>query len=179
MWHWSKAGLERRLESLLHTHDTPRRTAFALAIGVAIGFSPFIGLHLIIGLLVAFLFNLNRVAVIGGVCVNLPWLMGFYYAATTALGTWLLGTPVPERLMRSLHMAWQLPEWDERMDALRGLLEPLLWPFTLGSVIGAIILSVVTYHAALPVLTALRRRREQHAREHAAIQKGKSFDINT
>jgi uncharacterized protein (DUF2062 family) len=175
---WTREGWERRLETLLHTHDTPRRTAFALAIGVAIGFSPFVGFHLIIGVLVAFFFNLNRVAVIGGVCVNLPWLMGFYYAGTTAVGTWLLGTQVPDRLMRSLHEAWELPDWGDRIGAVGGLLQPLLWPFTLGSLLGAVALGFLTYRVALPLLDALRRRRELAGKTHAVSGEDKSLKSN-
>ena len=51
------------LNQLLHTHDTPQRTAIAYAIGVFFGFSPFLGLHTVLGLVVAFAFSLNRVAV--------------------------------------------------------------------------------------------------------------------
>ena len=57
----------RWLEQLLHTHDTPRRTAAAFALGVFFGFSPFLGFHTILGIAFAFIFNLNRVAVILGV----------------------------------------------------------------------------------------------------------------
>jgi hypothetical protein len=168
---WSRAGIERRLESLLHTHDTPKRTAFALALGVAVGFSPFIGLHLPMGILLAFAFNLNRVAVIGGVCSNLPWIMAFYYAAATALGTWLLGSPIPERLMGSLHEAWKIQQWEARIDALAVILQPLLWPFILGSLIGCLVLALAAYYLSLPILMAVRRRRE-HSRHESAPQIG-------
>jgi len=167
----SRAGIERRLESLLHTHDTPRRTAFALALGVAIGFSPFIGLHLPMGILLAFAFNLNRVAVIGGVCSNLPWIMAFYYAGATAVGTWILGSPIPERLMGSLHEAWKIQQWEARIDALAVILQPLLWPFILGSLIGCLVLAVAAYYLSLPILLAVRRRRD-HARHESAPQIG-------
>jgi uncharacterized protein (DUF2062 family) len=168
---WSRGDIERRLESLLHTHDTPRRTAFALALGVAIGFSPFIGLHLPIGILLAFAFNLNRVAVIGGVCSNLPWIMAFYYAAMTAFGTWILRAPIPERLMGSLHEAWKIQQWEARIDALAVILQPLLWPFILGSMIGCLVLGIAAYYLALPVLTAVRRRRE-HSRQESTTDTG-------
>ena len=65
----------------------PARTAAAFGVGVAVGFSPFVGLHTLIGLVLAFVFNLNRVAVLAGLWVNLPWFMGPYYAATTAFGS--------------------------------------------------------------------------------------------
>jgi uncharacterized protein (DUF2062 family) len=171
MWHWSRADFERRLESFLHTHDTPHRTAVALGLGVAVGFSPFIGLHLPIGILLAFTFNLNRVAVIGGVCANLPWIMGFYYATTTAMGTWILGVQIPERLMRSLKVAWEIPQWAARIDAVAVILQPLLWPFILGSTIGCVVLGLAAYYLARPILTAIRQRRDHL---HAAQRSNKS-----
>ena len=60
------------LEQLLHTHDTPQRTAAAYALGVLLGFSPLLGLHTVLGLVLAFALNLNRVAVLLGVHSNLP-----------------------------------------------------------------------------------------------------------
>jgi uncharacterized protein (DUF2062 family) len=59
--------VRRWLEQLLHTHDTPGRTAFAYALGVFFGFSPFLGLHTVLGITFAFALNLNRVAVLLGV----------------------------------------------------------------------------------------------------------------
>ena len=50
MWHPTRRRLEQCAESLLHTHDTPERTALAFALGVTIGFSPLVGLHTILGL---------------------------------------------------------------------------------------------------------------------------------
>ena len=69
------ARARRWLDQLLHTHDTPERTAAAYAVGVFFGFSPFLGLHTLLGLVVAFTFNLNRVAVLLGVYSNLPWIL--------------------------------------------------------------------------------------------------------
>src|SRR6185436_10488749 len=102
VWHLTKRTLERWLESLLHIHDTPERTAAAFGVGVAIGFSPFVGLHMLMGLVLAFVFNLNRVAVFAGLWVNLPWFMGPYYAATTAFGCWITGTPMPPQFLAQL-----------------------------------------------------------------------------
>src|SRR5919107_1947223 len=83
------------LEQLLHTHDTPARTAFAYALGVFFGFSPFLGLHTILGLAFAFALNLNRVAVLLGVYSNLPWILVPYYSLVTWVGAALLRTQLP------------------------------------------------------------------------------------
>ena len=73
----------RWLDHLLHTRDTPERTALAYAVGVFFGFSPLLGLHTVLGLIVAFLFNLNRVAVLLGIYSNLPWILPAYYTLAT------------------------------------------------------------------------------------------------
>ena len=56
------------------SHDTPERTAAAFALGVFFGFSPFLGLHTVLGLAWRSCSNLNRVAVLLGVYSNLPWI---------------------------------------------------------------------------------------------------------
>jgi len=148
------------MELLLHIHDTPERTAAAFALGVGIGFSPFVGLHTLIGLVLAFLFGLNRVAVFAGCWLNLPWFMGPYYAATTALGAWLTGTSMPPRFLTRLEAIWNLPAWHDRMSALGQLLRPLLLPFTLGSILAAVPIGLVTYRVTLALLQARRRHHE-------------------
>ena len=68
------------------TPTTPRSgPRLAYAVGVFFGFSPFLGLHTILGLVVAFAFNLNRVAVLLGVYSNLPWILpGLLHAGDDA-----------------------------------------------------------------------------------------------
>jgi len=64
MIHLTRALIRRWLDTLLHIDDTPERTAAAFALGVFFGFSPFLGFHTLLGILAAFLLNLNRVAVL-------------------------------------------------------------------------------------------------------------------
>src|SRR5207253_9462414 len=90
MIHLTKALIRRWLDALLHIDDTPKRTAGAFALGVFFGFSPFLGLHTLLGILFAFLLNLNRVAVLLGVYSNLPWVIGPYYAFVTMV----IGAPI-------------------------------------------------------------------------------------
>ncbi len=73
-------------DQLLHTHDTPQRTAAAYALGVFFGFSPLLGLHTVLGLVFAFALNLNRVAVLLGIYSNLPWILPAYYTLATMVG---------------------------------------------------------------------------------------------
>jgi uncharacterized protein (DUF2062 family) len=161
MWDYSRATLRRWAQSVLHTDDTPERTAIALGLGVAIGFSPFLGFRLVAGIVVAFLFNLNRLAVLVGLCLNLPWLMGPYYAAATAFGAWLTGASVPADLVARLESIWALPGWGGRVRALAVLLRPFVWAFVVGSLVAAAALGLAAYAAAKPILLARERRRRQ------------------
>lgn len=149
VWHMTKSTLRPWAERLLHIHDTPERTALAFAVGVAIGFSPFLGLHMAIGLAVAFAFNLNRVAVILGVWANLPWFLAPFYAVATALGGWILRSGMPSDFLPHLERIWQMPGWVARFQALGEFLRPLLPAYLLGSSILAAILSIAAYFICL------------------------------
>ena len=151
------------LEQLLHTHDTPRRTAAAYALGVLLGFSPFLGLHTVLGLVLAFALNLNRVAVLIGVYSNLPWILVPYYTLTTWLGASVLGVDAPPGVVEQLVAGLEHRSWTEFRGAVMTL-KPFLWAFTLGSSLGAAILAVAAYRVAFVMISSHRRRihRSQH-----------------
>src|SRR5580765_8347668 len=152
----------RWFDQLLHTHDTPTRTALAYSVGVFFGFSPFLGLHTILGLVIAFAFNLNRVAVLLGVYSNLPWILPAYYTLATMLGATVLGVDVPPGLLKDFREALTDASWGE-FRSLAKTLTPLMWAYALGSLIGAVTLAGVAYRASLTMIVARRR----HASEES------------
>lgn len=157
-------GLVRRwLSALLHVHDTPERTAAAYALGVFLGFSPFLGLHTVVAVALAFVFSLNRVAVLLGVYSNLPWILVPYYVSTTMMGATILRTRTPDDLRERLTAMFELSIRNaEFWHELVRLVRPLLWPYTLGSLIGATILAFVAYRMALEFVIRSRRHRAAH-----------------
>ena len=150
------------LEQLLHTHDTPSRTAGAYAMGVFFGFSPVLGLHTILGLVFAFALNLNRVAVMIGVYSNLPWLIVPYYTLATWMGAAILGVDVPAGTVEQLLDSLENRSWADFRDAALNL-KAFVWAFALGSTLGSFVLSLVAYRAAFSVISShrLRTRRLQ------------------
>ncbi|HLV00038.1 MAG TPA: DUF2062 domain-containing protein, partial [Acidobacteriota bacterium] len=86
-------NIRKIFRALIGISDTPERTALAFAIGTFIGFSPLIGLHTILGIAVALLFRLNRVAVLVGVWTNVPWITVPFYGFATWFGVQLMGLP--------------------------------------------------------------------------------------
>src|SRR4029453_6870536 len=153
-------GWRYKLAQLLHTHDTPQRTAGAYAIGVFFGFSPFLGLHTVLGLCVAFALNLNRVAVLVGVYSNLPWILPPYYTLTTLPGAALLRGEVPAGLLKELGATLTAGSWREMRQHAQAL-APLAWAYTLGSTVGAVLLALIAYRVSLGVILPHRPRTER------------------
>jgi uncharacterized protein len=148
----------RWLQSLLHLHDTPRRTAAAFAVGVFFSFSPFIGLQILVSFTIAFLLRLNRVAVFLGLNANLPWIVVPWYALTTIAAARALGLGLPDDFRARLaglfaHSLFARQFWAEAW----ALLEPFLVPYLIGPTIGAAIIGVLTYVATSAILERRRR----------------------
>src|SRR2546429_4684429 len=130
MIHLTRALIRRWLDALLHIEDTPERTAAAFALGVFFGFSPFLGLHTALGIIAAFLLNLNRVAVLLGVYSNLPWIIAPYYAFATMAGAAITHHRIPPGFRSQLASLFERSLLDGAFWHRLGiLLRPLLWPY--------------------------------------------------
>jgi uncharacterized protein (DUF2062 family) len=172
MIHATRAAIARWLERLLHIHDSPHRTALAFALGVLLGFSPALGLHTILGIILAFVLNLNRVAVLLGIYSNLPWIIAQYYVGMTAAGAWLLGVSMPAEFASRLGGLFGLSLLDGRFwQQLGEMLQPLFWPYVVGSALGALVLSAVAYPIARAFI-ATGHRYAEHRHLHHPRQGG-------
>ena len=158
MIHLTKSLVRRWMGQLLHVDDTPERTAAAFALGVFIGFSPFLGLHTILGIMFAFLLNVNRVAVLLGVYSNLPWFLAPYYAIATTMGAMMTGHRLPPGFKTQITALFELSLFHgEFWRRLITILKPLLIPYAVGSTLDALILACVSYPLALAFVTSRRR----------------------
>ncbi|MBI2221703.1 MAG: DUF2062 domain-containing protein [Acidobacteria bacterium] len=165
MIHLTKAAIRRALERLLHTHDTPRRTAAAYALGVFWGYSPVLGLHTILGLITGFALGLNRVAVLLGIYSNLPWTLAPYYTVATLGGAALLGADVPPGILAEFKAALDGFSLRELGQLLK-LLEPLFWSYVVGSTIGALLAAAIAYRVSLAFIESYRAHVSQHRHDN-------------
>ena len=155
----SFASLGARFRDLLHLDDSPRRLAFALAVGVFISCTPFWGLQTLLSIVVAMVFRLNRAATVTGTWLNLPWFAPLVYGAAIKIG--LLVAPG----LSQVDGAWfdvllRNPgalTWATVWSWLRGNSLLLL----VGSAIVGSALAAVTYVVAFVALS--RRRRVRRA----------------
>jgi uncharacterized protein len=138
----SARALRERFVALLHLDDPPWRVALALAVGVFISFTPFLGFQTLLALLVAAVARLNAAVVVTGTWLNLPWFMPFVYAGGLKLGAWLL---------RDLH---SFGDWSLAL--------------LIGTTLLGFVAAVVTYVVAFGVMRRRSRRRRSTPPEEEA-----------
>jgi uncharacterized protein (DUF2062 family) len=146
------------LADLLGREESPERVAAAIALGIGVGFSPFVGVHFLIAIGLAFLFRLNRIDALLGQFVGNPWTLPPVYAAGYALGRLLLRYDrrrVPD-------LPWDRLLHRDFWHAFTGpALRPRLASFIVGTTVLAILIGLAAY---LLVRAALRIYHRRHPR---------------
>lgn len=138
------------LLDLLGREEPPERVAAAIALGIGVGFSPFMGTHFLIAIGLAFLFRLNRIDALLGTLVGNPWTLPPVYAAGYALGRQLLHydrRKVPD-----------LP-WDRLLhrDFWHAFSGPALRPRLASYIVGTSVIGILIGLSAYLVIRALLR----------------------
>jgi uncharacterized protein (DUF2062 family) len=153
----SKPRYANRLRALLHLDDPPGKIALALAVGVFISCTPFLGLQTILAILVSTVFPLNRAATVTGVWINLPWFAPFVYGAALKIGAVLIPDPDGAR------DAWlrYVIEYPGRVSwrQMLALFQEISLPLLVGTLVIGVVAGLATYVVALGVISARRARR--------------------
>ena len=149
----------------LGREEPPERVAAAIALGVGVGFSPFLGVHFLLALGLAFLFRLNRLDALIGQFLGNPWTLPPVYAIGYRLGRWLLRydsrrvprlnwTPVLES-----DWTWMLhPIETVRLVFGGSALLPRLLSFLVGTTALSAAIGFAAYFAMRAVLGLFRRK---------------------
>ena len=139
---WLAAYLRRvrdQLGALMQEHASPGRLGVAVAFGVMIGCSPFLGLQLLLGLGLATVFRLNRIAVILGAQVSVPPITALVFLANAQVGTMLLHG---HWLSLSLEAFRGIPVATVAVDLF---LELLIGGLLVGGILGAVLGGLTTF----------------------------------
>jgi uncharacterized protein (DUF2062 family) len=150
------------IKKLLHVEDTPERTALAYSIGIFLGFSPFLGLHTLVGLAIAFLFGLNRPAILLGIWTNSPWWIVPFYMVATRVGMWVTGFWIDWATLKQIFQSgvdqgFMSSNFWSCVASQRGL----FLSFGIGSLILCTLLSLVAYPLSLRCIKFYRMSRKQ------------------
>jgi uncharacterized protein (DUF2062 family) len=140
---FDKKKWEKRIKAILTLDSHPGHISVALAVGVFISFTPFFGLHLVMAIVAAFLFRLNKVACITGTWLNNPFTVVPVTALSYKLGRILLGLPPCKITIKGL-------DWNFMKAHAASLI--------LGSSVIGLILAIISYFVCYYLIVSSRRK---------------------
>jgi len=144
------------IRSLLLEYRSPRQMSLAVALGTFVGASPLWGLHTLLALGLAFLFRLNKAAVLLGTLISNPWLAPLLLFGSLEIGSRILyGTSTPLAL-EEIREIFRDPEW-------RTILQDYLKPYFLGAFVLAALLAVLSYGITYRVSVSVRKEGAEQA----------------
>ncbi|MCW8916764.1 MAG: DUF2062 domain-containing protein [Magnetovibrio sp.] len=170
---WPKAGWHRSTRYVFHRVARIPGSAYSLAAGFACGaaisFTPFMGLHFVISMAMAYVIRANVLAAAIGTAVGNPWTFPFIWVGVFNTGQWILRT----NSMDAQEIDF-LDVLTESMEALHKLdfdylVEvggPVILPMLVGCVPWVIGVWIVFYLPLRPVIS-----KYQAARHHKRTQK--------
>ncbi len=143
-------NLKEKLYELLSLKDSSHHIALSFAIGVFISISPFLGFHTIAALLIAWIFRLNKVAIMIGTYTNNPWTFAPVYGFGLWLGLKLYGMndSIPDISWSSMKI----------MDIFN-YLKPYFMPFFVGSLLLGLAVAAISYFAMDYAVQQYRKRK--------------------
>lgn len=179
---WRRLGMYL-LMRLTRLSGTAHTIALGFACGAAISFTPFVGLHIALAVLLAWLFRGHLIAAVVGTVVGNPWTFPFIWLATYKLGQMMLGSgeaaswpavTLFKHVMVDLgELVWPALTGNVSWEALKEVLidlRALIWPMTIGSIPLALLAGLVTYFPLVRAINAFQetrqRRRAKRALQH-------------
>jgi uncharacterized protein (DUF2062 family) len=158
------------LRWVLRLRSSPKAIAGGLGIGVFVAFTPTFGIQLILAVLLATLFNMNRPASLIPVWITNPVTIAPIYSFNYWLGLKMWdGPPLSEVSGLFINIGktmTRLEFWDiqEQIMAIFHISDNILIPLILGSVAIGLVTGVLTYFISYQLLTAFLNRRAQKRR---------------
>ncbi len=183
-WLWPAMGWRRLgvylLKRLTRLSGTPQSIACGFACGAAISFTPFVGLHIALGMLLAWALRGHLIAAAAGTVVGNPWTFPFIWLVTYKVGQALLGSgeaaPWPAVTMFK-HVVIDLGEliWPtltgagswEAFERVLIDLRALIWPMFVGSLPIALVVWFASYLPLAKAIDAFQKARETRRRKVA------------
>lgn len=165
---WPREGWTRALkytwQRTIRLNGSAHSIALGLAAGAFVSASPFIGMHLLIAALIAWVFGGNIIASAVGTWAGNPLSFPFIWLTTFNIGHLMLGTE---------DKAGDLPELSFGLfiDAPMSALLPVILPMAVGGLVVGTVMAVAAYYPSLwAVRFYQKRRRDKLQRAQGGIE---------
>jgi len=135
---------------LIRIRSSPQEIARGLAIGVFVGITPFIGIHMILAVALAVLLKGNKFMALLGTWVGNPLTFSFIFFLDYKVGRWILGGgPGTLKLSSThpldiLHLSWKL-----------------LFPRSVGGLVIGLTSAILAYFLSNPIIAWIKDRIQQ------------------
>ena len=183
-WLWPAMGWRRLgtylVKRLTRLPGTPHNIACGFACGAAISFTPFVGMHIVLSVLLAWLLRGHMIAAAVGTVVGNPWTFPFIWLATYKVGQIMLGSaeaaPWPAVTMFKhvvtdlTSLIWPTLTGEDTREALKQLMfdvRALIWPMFVGGVPLGLIAGFAFYFPLVKVVDAFQLARERRRQKCA------------
>ena len=153
------------LIQLKKVNGTPYAVAAGFACGVAISFTPFIGFHLILAALTAWIIRGSIVSSAVGTLIGNPWTFPFIWIAVLSTGRFFLGLDNTDEVnfTQTFDMAWDALKTLEFRNFSKSVW-PIIFPMMVGCVPFYIASWIISYKIIKSSMDKLAiRKQKQHA----------------
>lgn len=149
---WPSMGWIRVLQYYRHRMGRLPGSAYYVAAGfasgVAISFTPFVGLHMLLSLLLAKVLRASFIASAFGTIIGNPWTFPFIWVLVYKVGTFLIGEGVGVEMPENLTFDFV---WNHKLD--------ILLPMTVGAIPLSIMAWMVAFFSIHGIIDRYKTRR--------------------
>lgn len=173
---WPKGGWLRAVEyiklRIRRLPDPPERIARGIWAGFAVTFTPFIGVHFVVGGLLAWVLRGNVLAAVLATFISNFLTLPIFGAISLRIGYWLMDMNPERGLMRRFLQRFAEAGQDlwKNIKAIFGPAETnwewlapfyaeIFLPYLVGGLIPGVLLGTVGYYISVPVIRAYQNRR--------------------
>ncbi len=153
-----KKALKYLYYRAVRIHGKPREVAMGMAIGLAVGMTPTMGVQMLIAVAISSLAGQSKIAAVVGAWITNPVTFIPLYSATYALGAVVMGRPlVPDEGLETLITSPKL------------IFSDILLPCWVGGLISAVPIAILGFWISYQAVIAYRLRvakRRQKMRHH-------------
>ena len=124
--------------SIKRIKGTPQALSLGLATGIAISFTPFIGLHALLAIFISWVIGGSMAAALIGTLFGNPWTFPFFFYLDYKIGV--------------LFYFEKMKEYEFKLNFLVKNFEELFFPTFFGSIPVAILVWLITYYLTKKIL---------------------------